>query len=87
MGIKKTEEEARRFARAIASDLSLYNEEKIVKGVTDDNLFVTLSEEIEEGRALFKKDVIPDLYSKNFYDRALVDILVKAKGHLKSKMW
>ncbi len=87
MAIKKTEEEARRFARAIASDLSLYNEEKIVKGVTNDNLFEALSEEIEEGRALFKKDVVPELYGKNFYDRALIDILVKAKGHLKSKMW
>ena len=31
--------------------------------------------------------VSPDLYQKNFYDRALVDILVKSKGHIKSKIW
>jgi hypothetical protein len=31
--------------------------------------------------------VSPDLYQKNFYDRALVDILVKTKGHVKSKIW
>lgn len=87
MALIDTEEAARRLARAIASDLSLYNEEKIVQGVQQDDLFNVLSEEIEEGRALYKSRVSPDLYQKNFYDRAIVDILVKSKGHVKSKMW
>lgn len=87
MALIETEEAARRLARAIASDLSLYNEEKIVKGITNDDLFTSLSEEIEEGRALYKRRVAPDLYPRNFYDRALVDVLVKAKGHLKSPLW
>jgi len=87
MPLIETEEAARRLARAIASDLSLYNEEKIVQGVQSDDLFTVLSEEVEEGRALYKSRVSPDLYQKNFYDRALVDILVKSKGHIKSKIW
>ncbi|APR86523.1 Hypothetical protein A7982_11872 [Minicystis rosea] len=87
MPLIETEEAARRLARAIASDLSLYNEEKIVQGIQNDDLFTVLSEEIEEGRALYKSRVSPDLYQKNFYDRALVDILVKSKGHIKSKIW
>jgi hypothetical protein len=87
MPLIETDEAARRLARAIASDLSLYNEEKIVQGIQSDDLFATLSEEIEEGRALYKSRVSPDLYQKNFYDRALVDILVKSKGHIKSKIW
>jgi predicted transcriptional regulator len=87
MSLIETEEAARRLARAIASDLSLYNEDKIVNGITNDNLFQTLAEEIEEGRALFKRRVSPELYPRNFYDRALVDILIKAKGHIKSKIW
>jgi predicted transcriptional regulator len=87
MALIETEEAARRLARAIASDLSLYNEEKIVGGISNDNLFEALAEEIEEGRALFKRRVSPELYPKNYYDRALVDILVKAKGHIKSKIW
>lgn len=87
MPLIETEEAARRLARAIASDLSLYNEEKIVRGIEGDSLFSELSEEIEEGRALFKSRVSPDLYKKNFYERALVDILVKSKGHIKSKIW
>ena len=87
MPLIETDEAARRLARAIASDLSLYNEEKIVQGIQNDDLFTALSEEVEDGRALYKSRVSPDLYQKNFYDRALVDILVKSKGHIKSKIW
>ena len=87
MSLIETEEAARRLARAIASDLSLYNEEKIIRGIEQDNLFDELAEEIEEGRALYKSRVSPDLYHRNFYDRALVDILVKSKGHIKSRIW
>jgi spore germination protein GerM len=79
---------ARRLARAIASDVSLYNEEKIVQGIVGDNLFESMHAEIEEGRELYKSRVSPDLYgSTNFYDRAIVDILVRSKGHIKSKIW
>jgi hypothetical protein len=87
MPLIETEEAARRLARAIASDLSLYNEEKITKGLQDDNLFDALNEEIEEGRQLYKSRVAPDLYNRNFYGRAIVDILVKSKKHIKSKAW
>jgi hypothetical protein len=87
MALIETDKDARRLARAIASDLSLYNEEKIVAGIEKDNLFNTISEEIEEGRAHYKSRVAPLLYEKNFYDRAIVDILVKSKGHIKSLAW
>ncbi len=53
----------------------------------NDDLFKAIAEEIEEGRALYKSRVSPDLYQKNFYDRALVDILIKSKGHIKSRIW
>ena len=87
MPLIETEEAARRLARAIASDLSLYNEEKILQGIQHDNLYTSLAEEVEEGRALYKSRVSPDLYQRNFYDRALIDILIKSKGHVKSKLW
>jgi hypothetical protein len=69
------------------SDLSLYNEEKITQGITEDNLFDVLSDEIEEGRQLYKSRVSPELVNKNFYGRAIVDILVRSKRHIKSKVW
>ena len=87
MALIESEEAARRLARAIASDLSLYNEDKIVEGVQADTLFTTIADEIEEGRALFKSRVSPDLYAKNYYDRAIIDILVRSKGHVESPMW
>ncbi len=87
MALIETEEAARRLARAIASDLSLYNEEKIMDGIQHDNLFKVLAEELEEGRALFRSRVSPELFAKNFYDRAVIDILVRSKGHVASKMW
>lgn len=78
---------ARQLARAIASDLTLYHEAKILEGIANDSLFEVMSEEIEEGRDLFKSRVTPEIYEQHIYDRALVDVLVKSKGHVKSKIW
>jgi len=79
---------AQRLARAIASDISLYNEQKIVKGIEQDNLFEVLKDELEEGRELYKSRVSAELYSHtNFFDRAVVDIVVRSKAHVKSKIW
>ena len=80
-------ERARQLARAIASDLSLYNEEKIVTGIQEDSLFDVLDEEIQEGRELFMSRVSDEIAALNIYDRAIVDVLVKSKGHIKSKIW
>jgi hypothetical protein len=87
MRVIETEEAARRLARAIASDLSLYNEDKILEGLQADNLYEVLAEEIEEGRELFKSRVTPDLFDKNYYERAIIDLLIKSKGHIKCKLW
>jgi len=87
MALIETDEAARRLARAIASDLSLYNEEKINRGIAEDKLFTEIAEEIEEGRALFKSRVTPELFAKNFYDRAVIDVLIRSKASVASKMW
>lgn len=80
-------ERARQLARAIASDLSLYHEDKIVSGIENDNLFDAMADEIQEGRDLFKSRVVEDIFKLNIYDRAIIDVLIKSKGHVKSKMW
>ena len=86
-----TEEEktkALRLARAIASDIALYNKEKIAEGIQNDNLFDVIHEQIEEGRALYKSRVSTEVFKEqNFFDRALVDIIIKNKGHIPSKLW
>ena len=79
---------AQRLARAIASDISLYNEGKVKQGIENDTFFDLLAKEIEEGRAHYNLKVDPSLRSKtNFFDQALVDVILKRKGHIKSKIW
>jgi len=78
---------ARLLARAIASDLTLYHEAKILEGIANDTLFEVMADEIEEGLKLFESRVIPELFVTGIYQRALVDVLVKSKGHVKSKIW
>ena len=77
-----------RLARAIAGDIALYNEEKIIQGIQDDNLFDVLESEIEEGLNLYRSRVAPELFeSTNFFNLALVDVILKGKGHIKSPIW
>ena len=80
-------ERARQLARAIASDLNVYHEKKIVEGIERDTLFELMRDEIEEGRALYKSRVTPEMYGLGLYDRALVDLLLKPKGAIKSRIW
>ncbi len=86
--IIETPEAAVRLARAICSDLALYNEAKIIEGIEQDTFFDVLSAEIEEGRDLYRSRVSPDLYAKtNFYDRAIVDVILRRKGSVRSRIW
>jgi hypothetical protein len=79
---------ARRLARAIASDISMYNEEKIVKSIERDNFFDALKDELEEGRELYRSRVSQELYKQtNFFERAIIDVILKAKAHIRSKIW
>ncbi len=78
---------ARQLARAIASDLTLYHEKEIIEGIENDTLFSVMQSHIEEGRALFKTRVVPELLDQNIYDRAVVDVMLKSKGHVKSRIW
>jgi len=88
MGVVKDPEVARRIARAVVSDIALYNAKKVEEGIAGDNLFDLLREEIEEGRNYYQSRVDADvLRSTNFYNQALVDVLVKPMGRVPSKAW
>jgi hypothetical protein len=83
-----TPEAANRLARAIASDLSLYNEAKIKEGIENDTFFAIMQDEIQEGRAHYESRVDPRILgNSNFFERALVDVILARKGHIKSKIW
>ena len=81
-------DKARRLARTIVSDIALYNREEIRKGIKNDNLFEVLGEEIERGKKLYVSRVSPEIQkSKNFFNQALVDILIKQYGNTESSIW
>ena len=87
MALIEKPERARQLARAIVSDLLVYHDAKIVDGIERDALFDVMRAEIEEGRTLYKGRVTPEMFAQNHYDRALVDMMLKAKGHVKSRIW
>ncbi len=76
-------------ARAIASDIYLYNKAKIEEALKNDNFFddEDLSELITEGRDLFRSAVTPEMFKKNFYDRAIVDRVIKPMAALDTPIW
>ena len=88
MATDEEKSKAMRLARAIASDISLYNEQKIIKGIEQDNLFDVLKDELDEGRELYRSRVSPEIFQKmNFFERAINDIVLRSKAHVKSKIW
>ena len=81
-------ERALRLARAILSDVRLYNVEKVRAGIEADDLFERLREELEEARAFFDERVEAEVAERtNAFGRALVDVLVFRSRAVRSKIW
>jgi len=69
-------EEARRFARLVATDIRLYNEEAVVVGRRQRDLVQRLAEQLQRGREAFAHR-FPDLgpEGSNLLDEAYVQVL------------
>ena len=77
-----------RLARAIVSDIALYNQEKVKEGIKNDSIFEVLTEELQEGRDHFYGRVSLDLDDRaHLYDRAIVDVMIKQAGKIESSIW
>ncbi len=77
-----------RLARAIASDIAIYNRDKIETGLRDDNLFDALSGEFDEGQKLYQSRIDPNLLAgSNFYERAINDVILKPRANTPCKLW
>lgn len=84
----KNVDEAKRFARVIISDIAAYNFDKIKSGIENDTLFDNLKTELEEGEIYYRTRVDKTLLDKhNFFNQAIVDILIKPKTYIDSKIW
>jgi hypothetical protein len=88
MALISTNELARRLARTILSDILLYNEAKVKEGIEKDSLFDVLSEELAEGRKYYESMVDTVLrQNTNFFNEAIIDVLLKQGGKHKSDIW
>jgi len=88
MALISTNEQARRLARTILSDILLYNQAKVKEGIERDSLFDVLSEELAEGRKYYESMVDTALrQSTNFFNEAVIDVLLKQGGKHKSDIW
>ncbi len=88
MGVVKDQDVARRIARAVVSDIALYNAKKVEEGIVNDTLFHLLKDEIEEGRTYYVNRIAPEIaQATNYFNQALVDVLIKPTGRISSKVW
>lgn len=87
MNVIDNPEQAKRLARAIISDVAIYNKEKVESGIKNDDIFETLQEQLEEGRQHFFSRVSADLEPEKIFDLAVVDVLIKRAGKIESSIW
>ncbi len=87
MSLIDNPDHARRLARAIVSDVALYNREKVEEGIRNDNIFEILAEELEEGRQHFMSRVDSELVPSRIFDLTIVDVLIKRAGKIESPIW
>jgi len=84
----RDKEKAKRLARVIVSDIFQYNLKKVENGIMQDSLLQDLENEIEEGKTYYFSKVDPSIIEhENFFEIALVDILIKSKSDMDSKIW
>jgi hypothetical protein len=85
---KDPHERAKRLARLIVGEIVLYHKDKIAVAIRNDTLFEELAKELKEGRNYYEKNVDPSVGSKaDYFDQAVVDILVRGQGSVESKIW
>lgn len=88
MRLIKNPDEARRLARTILSDILLYNQAKVKEGIEKDSLFDVLTEELAEGKKYYESMVDGEIrQTTNFFNEAVVDVLIRQGGKIKSEIW
>ena len=77
-----------RLARAIVSDIALYNQDKVTEGIKNDSIFELMGEELDEGREHFYTRVSPEMQDReHLYEKAIVDVMIKQAGKIESSIW
>ena len=68
------ENDAKRFARLLVSEIKLYNESKVERGLQNKNLSDSLRDEIAEARSKYNKRIASE-DMRSYFDDVLIEIL------------
>lgn len=80
--------QAARLARTMASDIAIYNTEKIKRGVENDTLWEELADDLREGRRTWADRVSDEIVQgTNLLEKALVDIVFAPAGKHNSRIF
>jgi hypothetical protein len=80
---QKQHNEARRFARLLVSEIKLYNEQKVLEGRQEKNLYGLLRDDIDKSREMYEKRASPNVAAKvDYFYGELVKIL--ADNHVEA---
>ena len=81
-------ERAARLARAMASDISIYNTDRIRRGIENDRLFEELEDDLREGLQMWDAKIAPEIVNgTNLIQKAFVDIVFASQKNVKSKIF
>jgi hypothetical protein len=75
---KRQHHDARRFARLLVSEIKLYNEQKVVEGRAQGNLYERLREYIDRSREMYDKRVKTDISARyDYFHHELINTLAE----------
>lgn len=75
---KRQHNDARRFARLLVSEIKLYNEQKVIDGRSQSDLYERLREYIDRSREMYDKRVKPVVAERyDYFHHELVDTLAE----------
>lgn len=81
--LSEVELKAKRLARIIVSDISLYSQAKVEQGVREGNFYELLADDIREGELLYRQRVPESVrLSTSYLTEAFDDLLAKKRAEL-----
>ncbi len=78
---RRLHQDARRFARLLVSEIKLYNEQKVIDGRSNHDLYERLREYIDRSREMYDKRVKPEVARKyDYFHHELVNTLAEGEA-------
>jgi DNA-binding response OmpR family regulator len=84
-GLERLQASLRRFARIIVSDIALYNQDLVERGIREGTFTELLAKELDEGRRLYRTRVPAGAADAGYFDGAVREfIAARAAGRIVS---